>query len=152
MSIAALSPKNPKFMLLLLAAGAIMLTRRANARAMNGSAATPQAAALRYSISPGTAQAAGAGLGGQISAVTTLLNVGKSVLNSVSPNRVASGPYGDYFPGQLGTSSSAVADGTVGEGAAQAFYQNNMASFAAPDPVITDDMSDAAMREGLSEY
>lgn len=154
MTTAFFSPQNPKFILLLLAAGAFVVTRRGFAQTPRtvGGASTPQAAAMRYTISTGTAQAQGVGLGPRVDALTTIVGLGSKVLNTFSPNRVAAGPWGDYYPGHLGTGVSAEADGDIGVGAAQAFYQSHMSDFQAPIPVITDSMADAALLEGMSEY
>lgn len=133
--------------------GLFLMTKKASAQTRTAAASTPQAAAMRYSITPGTALAGGAGNvtsgGNNTSAVMSLAT---AALNALSPNRTVDGPWGEYFPARLGTSPSAEADGTIGEGAAQAFYNANPASFAAPDPTITDSMTQAALLEGMSEY
>ncbi len=146
-----ISTKNPAVIAAIVLGLGFLLTRKANAttaRTVSG----PAAAAMRTSISPGTAMAGGNRLATTSSPVSTALSLGKSILDTFSPNRVASSAYGDYFPARIGSGMSAEADGTIGEGAAQAFFNNNRDLFITPDPIITDDMTARALAEGLSEY
>lgn len=148
-----ISTKNPAVIVGIVLGLGFLLTRKANAQTTKLTG--PQAATLRTSISPGTAMARGENLsttGSQIQAVSTIASFGKSILDTFNPNRIASSSYGDYFPARLGSGVSAEADGTIGEGAAQAFFNSNRDLFITPDPVITDDMTARALAEGLSEY
>ena len=151
-----ISTKNTAVIAAIVLSLGILMNRKASAATVRTTSSTsPQGQAIRYSISPGTALQQGAGLktgstsGGTMSSV---LNLGTTLLNTFNPNRVASGPYGDYYPGHMSQVQSAEADGTIGEGAAQAFYNANKDLFTTPDPVITDDMTARALAEGLSEY
>lgn len=154
MSTLNLSPKNPAVLAILgIAAFWLLTQRKANAGTVSGYGANAgnQTAAskiytLPISAAAHTAQPA-------TSPLSSIVNLGSQLLNTFSPNRVAVSGYGtEYYPAAIGSGVSAVADGNIGEAAAYSFYQANPSAFAATVPTITQDMYDAAVLQGMSEY
>jgi hypothetical protein len=152
MSTLNLSPKNPAVLAILLLGGFYLLTRRtASAKTAYGATVGNQSPASKVFLTP----VSGAARIAQPAAnpLSTLLSLGSQVINTFSPNRVATSTYGtEYYPAALGTGVSAEADGNLGEAAAQEYYSSHADQFIVAPPVFTQDMTDRALLEGMSEY
>ena len=118
------STKNPALMIGIVLAGVFLLTRKAGAT--NARTTSPQSAAMRYSISPGTALAGGAGkLSSNASALTTILGAGTSLLNAINRTPAVSTNFALDVPilntaqeGQEGYGWQYFSDGSDGGGTA----------------------------------
>ncbi len=152
MSTLNLSPKNPAVLAVLVVAGFWILSqRKASAATTYGANQGNQNAASKVYTLPISAAARQAQPAA--SPLSSIVNLGSQLLNTFSPNRVAVSSYGtEYYPAMIGTGSSAVADGNIGEAQAQSNYWADPGAFSAPVPLITPDMVNNAILQGQSEY
>ena len=165
--MSAISPKNPAIMAI-LAVGAVYLLsqRKASAatlaRPYGSSAAAQTAPVAAYYANPKTAaQYASYAQGRSLVPTTTsagttsngsAIAAGLNLVNSLVQQFAPSSNSGGYFAGNLGTGQSAEMDGNAGEAAARAYYLGHADEFIPDMPVITADMTNRAMLEGMSEY
>lgn len=157
MSTLQLSPKNPMVMALLGIGAFWFLTQRRATAATQSTVAAQSPTSMSYLRSPATASqyaAYGAGrigVNSQPSTVSQGLSLASQVLSMFKPTTSAGIATG-YNPGTLGTGVSAEFDLNSGEAQAAEYYSTHADQFIAAPVVITQDMQDAAMREGMSEY
>lgn len=165
MSTQNLSPKNPAVMIV-LAVGAIWLLtqRKASAATLNrpyGSSVAAQTAPVAaYYAKPATAAqyasyAQGRSLvptstGAAPSPIAAGLDLVNTLVKTFTPgfNQGSSG----YFAQNLGTGVSAEMDGNIGEAAARSYYLEHADEFIPDMPIITTEMTNRALLEGMSEY
>lgn len=165
MSTLNLSPKNPAVMVVLAVGAVWLLTqRKASAatitRPYGSSAAAQTPAVAAYYAKPSTAAqyasyAQGRSLvptstGAAPSPIAAGLDLVNTLVKTFTPG-FSTGSSG-YFAQNLGTGVSAEADGTIGEAAARSYYLEHADEFIPDMPVITADMTNRALLEGMSEY
>lgn len=166
--MSAISPKNPAIMALLAVGAVFLLTqnRKATAatiaRPYGSSGAAQTAPVAAYYAKPNTAAqyasyaqgrslipaAVSPGTSSNGSAIAAGFNLVNSLVQQFAPTNSSGG----YFAGNLGTGVSAEMDGNAGEAEARAYYLGHADEFIAPIPVITQEMTNRALLEGMSEY
>lgn len=153
-----ISTKNPMILAALgLGALWLMSQRKASAATYRPAAATQAPTTKAYLRSPAVASqyaAYGAGrIGAQQSTTAAGIGLISKALDYFKPSSGAlPGIATGYVPGTLGTGVSAEYDLSSGEAQAREYYSTHADDFIVNPPVITQDMQDAAAREGMSEY